>query len=492
MKTKTILSTSLGRMALPSFLSAAAAVGAFAACSGEFKTECPEGTVQQGGGDVDEACVAAGAGGSGGEAGTSGTGGATSGSSGAGGSSGSAGAGGLPAGPTIAESVLAAGSAHTCARTTDAIFCWGSNQFGELGKTNNLGTDAPNPVPLEIDDDALKGARQIELGASHTCALIGDGRLLCWGSNRYAQLGNSTNVGTVAANPIPTLLKDSNLGAVLQLAPGGYHNCVLRDDGHVLCWGDNGISQLGTTDALGETSAVPLPIDNGALTDVRQLELGNENSCALRNDGRVLCWGKNSFGCLGASDSLPVRTPTAIDDVGLTGTRQIALGGSHSCALRDDGRVLCWGDNRKGQLGTPTNAGVEATNAAPQLLSNGALASVRQIALGLEHSCALRDDGRVLCWGDNSYGQLGSDVNLGTGTPTAVPTLVNDGALAGVRHLAVGDLHSCALREDGRVLCWGRNVSGQLGNSNNMGAATPNPVPQEVQGLPNLSIPSLP
>jgi alpha-tubulin suppressor-like RCC1 family protein len=111
---------------------------------------------------------------------------------------------------------------------------------------------------------------------------------------------------------------------------------------------------------------------------------------------------------------------------------------------------------------------------------------VLQPALGAAHSCALRDDGRVLCWGINNYGQLGTSANNGTNTPNPVPVLVDNTALGVVNQLALGFRHSCALRDDGRVLCWGYNNYGQLGTSANSGTSNPNPVPTLVAGLPPL------
>jgi alpha-tubulin suppressor-like RCC1 family protein len=111
---------------------------------------------------------------------------------------------------------------------------------------------------------------------------------------------------------------------------------------------------------------------------------------------------------------------------------------------------------------------------------------VRQLALGDQHTCALRDDGRVLCWGLNDSGQLGHNTNVGTVAPNVTPTLVDSTDLGVVRQLALGVFHTCVLRDDGRVLCWGLNASGQLGTNTNVGTNNPNPAPLLVEGLPLL------
>jgi alpha-tubulin suppressor-like RCC1 family protein len=205
----------------------------------------------------------------------------------------------------------------------------------------------------------------------------------------------------------------------------------------------------------------------------------------------VLCWGSNYASQLGTNTNAgtdnPNPTPTLVDNTVLGVVRQLALGRAHTCALRDDGRVLCWGLNYSGQLGTNTNAGTDNPNPTPTLVDNTVLGVVRQLALGSAHTCALRDDGRVLCWGLNHRGQLGNTTNVGTGDPTPVPMLVDNPVLGVVRQLALGENHSCALRDDGRVLCWGSNVYGQLGSNVNVGHGTSaNPTPLLVDGLPLL------
>lgn len=205
----------------------------------------------------------------------------------------------------------------------------------------------------------------------------------------------------------------------------------------------------------------------------------------------MLCWGRNDFGQLGSSanagTSTPTIVPTLIDDGALGLVHEIAAGYQHTCALRDDGRVLCWGHNKNGQLGISTNAGTDGSNPGPFLVGNEALGVVRHLAAGVTHSCAVREDGRVLCWGANRYGQLGSNTNVGATNPNPTPLMVDDSSLAVARFLALGAAHSCAVRDDGRVLCWGNNGYGQLGNATNVGTSSANPAPALVEGVPPLA-----
>ncbi len=414
------------------------------------------------------------------------TGGEQAGGSGQAGGGQAGSAGGLP-GPE--PTLVALGGYHTCVRDQGVARCWGHNSAGQLGTNANNGTDTPNPAPVLVDSGVLTGVLQPALGNGHSCALRDDGRILCWGYNQYGQLGTSANGGP---NPVPALVDNATLGVAKQLALGAFHSCALRDDGRVLCWGHNYSGQLGSSanNSTDTPNPVPALVDNAALGVVKQLAVGGVHSCALRDDGRVLCWGSNIYGQLGNSSTSgsfnanPV--PALVDNAALGIVKQLAVSGTHSCALRDDGRVLCWGYNREGQLGNSTTSGNFNANPVPALVDNAALGIVKQLALGSSHSCALRDDGRVFCWGTNHEGQLGNSTTSGSSTPNPVPALVDNATLGIVKQLALGNFHSCALRDDGRVLCWGYNQYGQLGTSATSGTISPNPVPTLVAGLPPL------
>jgi alpha-tubulin suppressor-like RCC1 family protein len=313
-------------------------------------------------------------------------------------------------------------------------------------------------------------------------------------------LGTTINFNTADPNPVPTLIDNLVLGTVRQLALGsGSHTCALREDGRVLCWGNNYSGQLGIAINVQSTEGYPIPtvVDQDELGVVQQIALGGFHTCALRNDGRVLCWGLNTSGQLGVNTNLGASTantvPALVDNSALGFVRQLALGSDHSCALRDDGRVLCWGSTLRGKLGNSNNAATDTPDPEPTLIDNSALGIVQQVAVGTDHSCALREDGRVLCWGGNYRGQLGNSVNIDTVTPNPAPTLVDNGELGTVRRLAIGNFHSCALRDDGRVLCWGSNFNGKLGSApNDTGVDSRNPVPTLVGGLPPLAPSSSP
>ncbi len=499
MPNRTNLSTRFLLLSAPIALLAASFLSA-GACTVDFEAQCPDGTTQTaGGGDVGDPNVCkpngqtagASAAGSAGQPGAGGGGaaGGGMGPGGAGSGGNSAGANGAGPGFTIEQISLDTGDAHTCVSTPNSVHCWGSNLSGRLGTSADAAT--PHPEPALVENGALGVVREVALGAGHSCSLREDGRVLCWGTNDKGQLGTGASTANGNPHPNPTLVDDSILGVARQLAPGGEHTCALRDDGRVLCWGYNAAGQLGdaTTAGTGTVTPVPLLLADTDLGIVEQLAADERHSCALRQGGRVLCWGANEKGQLGrgATSSGTNPAPALVSDSVLGVARQVAVGGGHTCGLRADGRVVCWGLNDFGQLGLSAGSGQTTGTPTPTLLDNGTLGVITQLALGARHTCALRADGRVLCWGNNAKGQLGTSTLAGTNTPTPTPVLVDDGALGVVRRLALGLEHSCALRDDGRVLCWGANKSGQLGSTTGLGADGPNPVPGLVEGLPSLT-----
>ncbi len=493
MKTQRILSTRLALFLSP--LGLLVALAATGACDGEFKTRCSDGSEPNG--DGPDACPAAAAGSAGGVqgGGSAGAAGVAAGAAGAAGEAGSAAGGGASGtggsaggGITIEQVSISAGSAQACVSTPSSTQCWGSRGSGVLA--GFPAGSGPQPEPVTIENGALGVVRQIELGAGYGCAVRDDGRVLCWGENGNGQLGLGAGAVSSDDRPIPALLDNTNLGTVRQIACGDRHTCAVRDDGKVFCWGSSSSGRLGFTGVIGMDFPSPVLLEDGALGVVRQVALGDEHSCALREDGRVLCWGGNGAGQLGngtTSGYDPNPIPALVDNSELGVVRQIALGRFHTCALRDDGKVFCWGLNQFGQVGVAATATIEGYEPSPKLVEDGPLGIVDSLALGPEHSCAVRTDGRVLCWGNNFKGQLGVATNVGTLLPTPVPSLLDGSALGVVHRIEAGRYHTCALRDDGRVLCWGSNTYGQLGSNTGLGTDGPNAVPALVEGLPSLT-----
>jgi hypothetical protein len=227
------------------------------------------------------------------------------------------------------------------------VKCWGYNAYGQLGIGSNTNTKAPTEV--------LGNATQISAGDYHACAILDDGTVKCWGLNVYGQLGIGSNIinTNTPSGPI-----DFGAGrTAMQISLGAIHTCAVLDDGTVKCWGWNYYGQLGIGSNSTNTNTPSGPIDFGDGRTAMQISAGGYHTCAILDDGTVKCWGYNYFGQLGiGSNNTNTNTPSGPIDFGDGRTAmQISAGAIHTCAVMDDGTVKCWGYNGYGQLGIGSN-----------------------------------------------------------------------------------------------------------------------------------------
>jgi alpha-tubulin suppressor-like RCC1 family protein len=282
---------------------------------------------------------------------------------------------------------------------TGAVAGWGDNSLAQLGDGSQMDRLAPTP-PL------LTGAvaRAIRTSFSHTCVLLADATVSCWGGNFYAQAGVPGGASVVlqpTAVPLPASAIDLSLGA--------YFNCALLSDATVACWGRNDTLQLGNTGADSTTPALV-----AGLGPVQTVGAGYRHACAMLQTGEVRCWGDDSSGQLGPAATGQSAVPIAV--TGLGGTIVSLCGGSgHSCALSQAGGVQCWGWNYRGQLGNGMN-----TDSATPVPVTGLGSGVAEIACGGEFACARLAAGGVRCWGGNYNGELGDGTSMHQNVPVAV------------------------------------------------------------------------
>ena len=268
-----------------------------------------------------------------------------------------------PSSPAAAR--LDAGENQTCVTLPDASArCWGLNADGELGygNENDVGDDETPASVGPVDFGAGRAVRAISTGTYHSCALLEDGSVRCWGYGADGRLGYGNTANVLS----PASVGGVDLGpgrTAVAISAGGAHTCAIRDDGRVLCWGFGFDGQLGYGDAhdLGDTSAPGShpPVDLGAGHTARAISSGGLHTCAILDDGTVRCWGFGFFGELGYGDRNNIGdsstpTPASVGPVYLGAGRSavaISAGGAHTCAILDNGKVLCWGFGGKGQLG---------------------------------------------------------------------------------------------------------------------------------------------
>lgn len=390
---------------------------------------------------------------------------------------------------------ISLGNGHSCALLDNgSVKCWGYNWAGQLGQgdTDYRGDD-PDEMGdflLPIDLGSGRTATAIAAGDSHTCALLDNGSVKCWGYNWAGQLGqgNTAQLGDGASE------MGDNLAAIAlgtgrtatAISVGLYSSCALLDNGSVKCWGYNWAGQLGQEhtnsigDGINEMGDNLAAITLGSGRTATDISSGTYHNCALLDNGGVKCWGYNFNGQLGQGhtnslgdglNEMDNLTAIALGS-GRTATA-IAAGGNHSCAQLDDSSVKCWGSNWAGQLGqgNTDNLGDEADEMSDNLpaIDLGSGRTSLKIAAGENHNCSLLDNAELVCWGSNSSGVLGIGQGFQPGNDPDemglnLPT-IDLGTGRGVSEFAgrINSQHSCALLDDGSVKCWGINWSGQLG-----------------------------
>lgn len=336
---------------------------------------------------------------------------------------------------------VSAGDSHTCAVTNAGTArCWGLNAVGQLGDGSVIRRTSP------VDVSGLtSGVSIVSAGSDFTCALTASGGVKCWGHNNLGQLGDSTGVDS----SVPVDVSGLTSG-VVAVSAGGRHACAVTDVGAVKCWGGNDLGQLGDNSGLGQLA----PVDVVGLTSgIVAVKAGAGHSCALTSAGAARCWGGNAKGALG--DGTTTNRPTPTDVAGLTsGVTAIAAGLDFTCAIGAGG-VKCWGDNSTKQLGDGTT--VQRTS--PVSVS-GLSGTFQAIATGGAHACALNSAGVIKCWGKGNFGQLGDGLRAATSAPVSPTGYSASGGFA----IAAGGQHSCAVKSNGSLECWGLNNSGQLGD----------------------------
>jgi uncharacterized repeat protein (TIGR01451 family) len=370
----------------------------------------------------------------------------------------------------LQQGALTAGYEQGCALSADGgVRCWGSDNSGQLGDgAPNSDTAAPSTAV------ALgQPARAIAAGSSHTCALLADGSVRCWGYDGDGELGDGPPNFAVSAPAAAVALGQP----ARAITSGGFHTCALLADASVRCWGSDLHGQLGDgppPSTRKDVPSTPVALGQGAVA----VTAGINFSCALLADGKVRCWGADASGQLG--DGPPkADTDTPSSPVALGQAAQaISAGYDHMCALLADASVRCWGGDALGNLGDgPPNADTTAPS-TPVVLGQGA----RAITAGENHTCALLTDGTIRCWGNDDGGQLGDGAPpSNTDAPSTAVALGQP-----ARTVTAGRKFTCAQLADASVRCWGSDTVGQLGDGLPLNSAL---APSDPVGLPPMVSP---
>ncbi|HRI67685.1 MAG TPA: hypothetical protein PK156_25750 [Polyangium sp.] len=311
---------------------------------------------------------------------------------------------------------LTTGGSHTCALLQSGfIRCWGKNNFGQLGYGDNTGTMANvgDAEALDLYGYVNVGSNAVKVvaGMNHTCALLDTGNVRCWGDGANGKLGYG-NTNANGDNEQPYLAGDVDVGGpVKDLALGANHTCALLQNGKVRCWGYGAHGQLGygNTQDIGDNEAPSSKGDVNVGGNVVQISAGYNHTCARLDTGFVRCWGMGNFGQLGSGNfnNFGNSMPLNFTDVNTGGpVVQVAAGGNHTCVILATGDVKCWGANSYGQLGNGQGNNGSVSTPPTSVVDLGGTSSM-QNTTGAEHTCALLDSGNAWCWGRGTYGQLG-------------------------------------------------------------------------------------
>ncbi len=324
---------------------------------------------------------------------------------------------------------VTAGGEHSCGiRENGTLWCWGRNNYGQIGNGATGDNAPPTQVGAETDWVDVTG------GGASTCAIRANRSLRCWGLNHRGQIGD----GTRKVRAVPTRVRGTNTWRSVSM--GFFHTCAVRTNDTLWCWGDNSAGQLGQG---GTKQSLKRHKVAGRWATV---SAGGWTTCATKVNGSLWCWGRNLFGQLGTGSYADRHQPARVGSG--NGWKQVSVSWTHSCGRNGNGVVRCWGRNTQGQLGT----GNTLASPTPRRVVGDRRATSIGVAEGT--SCLVDQAGALWCWGDNRYGQTGG------GRDTALTPVRRAGDYTAV---SGGWLHVCAASGSSSV-CWGNNERGQLGD----------------------------
>ena len=360
---------------------------------------------------------------------------------------------------------ISPGFQHTCGIYYNGkAYCWGYNQYGQLGDGSN--SDKKLPAAVSAGAIGNKTIRYITTNYSHTCAIASDNKAYCWGLGTAGQLGNGANLN----KNVPVAVSAGAIGSqvIKSIKTGILHTCAIAFDNKTYCWGSTGAAGLlgngsGATNYIKNT---PAAVSAGAIGSqtIKSIAVGDYHTCVIAVDNKAYCWGFNREGQLGDGTSdqykdVPIAVSTG--EIGSQTIKSVTAGDSHTCAIAFDNKAYCWGHGYYGQLGN----GANLNKNMPVAVSAGAIGSqtIKSIVAGGYHTCAIASNNKAYCWGLGANGQLGGGSYVYSQNK---PVAVSDGEVGNQAIIYINSNyhHTCAIAFDNKAYCWGQNDKSQLGN----------------------------
>ncbi len=327
------------------------------------------------------------------------------------------------------------------------LFSSGRNDNGQIGDNTN----ASRSTPVQEFTSGTNW-KQVSAGGYHTAAIKTDGTLWSWGRNDAGQLGNNTNANR--STPVQEFTSGTNWK---QVACGYYHTAAIKTDGTLLTWGFNLYGQLGDN-TTSDRSTPRQEFTSG--TNWKQVSCGIYHTAAIKTDGTLWSWGRNIFGALGVNDTVSRSTPVQ-EFTSSTNWKQVGGGDYHTAAIKTDGTLWSWGRNTNGQIGD--NTGANRSTPRQEFTSS---TNWKQVSAGSDHTASIKTDGTLWSWGTNNFGELGGNTNVSKPVQEFTSS-------TNWKQVSCGYHHTAAIKTDGTLWSWGYNPFGVLGVNDTVSRSTP-------------------
>jgi alpha-tubulin suppressor-like RCC1 family protein len=335
------------------------------------------------------------------------------------------------------------------------LFAWGNNSAGQLGINTGVGDNKSSPV--QVSSSTWVQASAGGSTAGHSLAVKVDGTLWAWGKATQGQLGLNQGGFFAPDRSQPTQVGVLTNWSQVSAGPGSEVSGALKTDQTLWMWGGNSFGSIGDGTVINRSS----PVQVGGDTNWAQLSVGGANVAAIKTTGTLWMWGINGAGQLGDNTTVSKSSPVQVG--ALTNWGQVSTSnGTHTLAVKTDGTLWAWGSNGNGGIGN----GTTADRSSPVQI--GALTNWSKVAASQQgNSLAVKTDGTLWAWGNNSVGQLGDNTTVSKSSPVQI------GALTNWATPTAGGSVCGALKTDGTAWVWGFNLYGMIGDNTTVSKSSP-------------------